>query len=323
MRRAVLVVAIAACGQASPSSSPPPQQAKLDEGVVARVESDRITGATVARVAATEHVDVSTARDRVVQDAIFAAEARARRLDEEPDVRARVTSALARALVHDLRDAAVRAGPVTDKELDEATQRRWLELARPEGFQTMHAVVRFEPSDADDKKKRAAEIADAIRAVAVALPERQGQPALGPQDPTRDPAKDALFEPFKKAATDVPHEAFQVVVEALPFVTASGAILAPDGATFDEDFAKAASKLERRGDVSGVVVSRFGAHVIVLLDRLPARMLSADERRRLLTDEILSERARAAEQELLAKLRPSQLVDRNVDANLELVRVGR
>ncbi len=310
----------AAC-RADPSPAPPaPAAAQMPAGVVARVGDLDVTADTVARVAAAQRIPLDRARDAAIRDALLAAGARARGLHDDPALRAQIQAVLARRVLRQLLDDARRAGPVTDDELRALTERHWMELDRPESFRTVHAVVRL-AADADAATRdRARAVAEAIRAAAapardVAL--RTQPPPPAPGRPPSDPAADA----FKEAARAVPADGFEIVAEMLPAVTAAGRALVPERQDFDPAFARGAAALAARGDLSPPVTSSFGVHVILLLERIPPSILPEDERRRLVHDEAVSDRARALQAQLLATLRREPALEGGVDALLSLVRI--
>jgi parvulin-like peptidyl-prolyl isomerase len=96
-----------------------------------------------------------------------------------------------------------------------------------------------------------------------------------------------------------------------------------EGSSFELPYAEAAGRLRERGELSPVIGTSFGYHVILLLERVPALSLPADERRRVLRDDVRLGRARAAQRQLVGELRGRSRVDvvPNVDALLALPRV--
>jgi peptidyl-prolyl cis-trans isomerase C len=301
----------------------------LPPGVVARVGGRSITVAEVSRIALAQGLDRAAARDVAVQDTLFALGAEANGRADSLDARLAWRGELARRLLRRIL-AEARATPPTEAELRDAAARRWLEIDRPEGFRTVHAVVRFDPSDADEKKARARSLAEAIHAAALPIAERAaalplrggGAPPSGPRiAPQDDP--DPLSAAFRQAVAALPAGGLEVTAEPLPAVTAAGRLLIAGDQHLDEDFTRAATALPARGALSPVVESRFGAHVILLLERTPAVVLDHDARLVKLRDDIVNERARAAEKQLLAGLGERRSVAPDVAALLGLVAVDR
>lgn len=329
---AAVIIAAAACRSDDappPSGSPPSRAGSLPAGIVARAGSADIHAAFVARVAAAQRLSLERARDAAIREALFASEARARELDRQEPVRSSVQASLARLLLHDLLATAKQAGPVTEDELHDATQFYWLEMDRPPGFRTVHVVVRLDGKSGEAQRERAMEIAEAIRrsveplggAAEVASPPpssaapASGAPRAAPSEP--------LVDAFKRAASAVPHDGFDVVIEPLPPVAADGRVLEPGDRGFDPEFARAAASLECRGDLSPPTGSSFGVHVIMLLERLPPIHLPPEERRARVHDEVIAARARAAERAILERARAASSVERSVDALLALIPVDR
>ncbi|WP_437281493.1 peptidylprolyl isomerase [Sorangium sp. So ce375] len=276
---------------------------------------------TVARIAAAQHLPPAQALDAAVRDALWAAEARARGLEQDPEVRREISLVLARRMLHTLKEEAESVGPVTDDELRAATERHWLDLDRPEGYRTVHAVVRLS-ADADEATRdKAKALADAIRTAVLSsreVAQRTEPPsASGTQQPPPDPAAEA----FISAAKGVPADGLEVVAQVLPAVTAAGRALTSEPQQMDLAFSRAAASLVARGDLSAPVTSPFGVHLIMLLERIPARVVPLEERRGLVRDEVVTDRARAAQSKLLEAARREAEIAGAVDGLLELVRI--
>ena len=260
---------------------------------------------TVRRIARAEHVTLREARNLAVQDALFAAGARAR-LRSTGRVGLTEDTVLARRMLEQLKAQAIAQGPPSDAEVARLTRRHWYELDRPSSARTTHAVVLVKkPADDAPAKALAHRILQAV-----------------------DGAHDAAA--FKKQVESVPTGGLEVKVETLPPVSADGRVI-PDeppapGAKpdrFDKQFAAAANAIESVGGHSPVVHSRFGYHVILLDKRLPAKRMPLEERRKKLADETIDDRAKAAEQALLERLRASTPVEvvRSFDDLTSRVRV--
>lgn len=276
------------CSAAACSDREPPAQsvtARLPAGVVARVAGSTISARTVERVAAAQGIDPPRARERAIQDALFASAAR----DLLPPERTASAerAVLARALLEDLLQHARAEGPVTKEELDAIIGERWFELDRPPAVRTTHAVV-MPASPHEDQ--RAATLAQSIRRAA-------------------DDAKDAVE--FRKRAETIDKQGLKVRIEPLPFITADGRSFYHDGlrppaagTTYDPDFARAANALVRVGSLSPVTKTRFGYHVIYLEERLAEHRLTP-QARELLRPDAVAKRAARAEAALLKQLEAS------------------
>jgi peptidyl-prolyl cis-trans isomerase C len=296
--------------------------------VVARVGGQPITADDVARIAGAQQIDPARARAIAVHDTLLARGAEARGLAASADARLAREGDLARRLLrHVLAEA--RTVALTEPEIQEASRRRWLEIDRPEGFRTVHAVVRLAASDDEGKKVRARVLAEAIHAAVLSVAERAPSlplPEGGPLPAARIAAQsdpDPLSRAFRLAAQAAPvPEGLQVVVEPLPAVSAEGRLLTlGDESRLDPAYARAASALPARGALSPVVESSFGLHVILLLERTPALVLQGEARAARLRDDIVNERARAAEKRILAGQQARRSVEPDAAALLDLVRV--
>jgi peptidyl-prolyl cis-trans isomerase C len=182
-------------------------------------------------------------------------------------------------------------GPPTQAELEAIVKDRWIEIDRPDAARTTHAVVVN-------------------------------------QDPARDAAARALAEKLAASLRDVPSgsdliararqfpsEGFDVRAENLPFVTTDGRTFDRRGERFvdahqdfDLAFARAANELERPGQLSSVVKSKYGYHVIRLEERAPGSVVPKAELPTLLGPEVFAARAKRARADLLEPLRQASSV---------------
>jgi peptidyl-prolyl cis-trans isomerase C len=325
-RAAALAFAILA-GACGGDRQVAPVSGALPPGVVARVAPLSVTAEQVTRVAARRGLDPRAARDAALRDALFARGALDRGLDQAPETQRRTSAELARRTLHRLLDEARRTPP-TEDELRAAAERKWLDVDRPEGFRTVHAVVQIDLEKANDEARaRARQVADAIHAAAVAVAARAETMPLpeGALHPTErisipdDP--DPLSAAFRAAATAVPAEGLAVLAQALPAVAADGRVLSPAGGYFLLPYATASAALPARGALSPVTTSPAGLHVILLLERSPSQILGGEARYHRLREDVVNERARAAEKRLLAALRPRAEIAAEAPGLLGLVSV--
>jgi parvulin-like peptidyl-prolyl isomerase len=272
----------AACGEQP--AAPLATQAALPAGVAARVGAEDIRAESVARIARAQSLDLVTARERAVSDALFAALARS-----DPARRADVSSAeravLGRAVAEMLREQARARGPATDEELSKLTAERWVELDRPESVRVAHAVVRVEKNDDEAKLREfAGRLAKALQGA---------------------PNGDELI----RRAQAFPAEGHTVTAERLPPCTADGRTWEPSAqppaaltAQLDLDFTRAAHALKTPGEQSAPVRTAFGYHVIQLEERYPEARIPLETRRTLLFDALIALRAKPEYEALIARL---------------------
>jgi peptidyl-prolyl cis-trans isomerase C len=184
-----------------------------------------------------------------------------------------------------LGEEARAGGPPTDAEVRALSEERFWELDRPRMVAVVHAVVL---SPEPDPAARA--LAERI-AVATAHANTDAE--------------------FQAAAGMVDAGRFTVKLETLQPVTLDGRAVNPAAPPpagpavqqYDREFAAAAQRLARPGEQSPVLRTSFGYHVLYALSIIPPQQPSLDERRALLHDEIMSQRATALSAELLERQR--------------------
>lgn len=300
-----LAVSIIGCG--SETHAPKPAEVgALPAGIAARVADEDIATELVASVAVAQGISPAAARERLVSGALFAVHARTV-LAGTGFAAAAERSAVARALSEQIRSEAQAKGPPTDAEVDEVTELRWLDFARPAMVRTSHVVV------LDDAPTKAAK----TRQVA----ERMREAAVGISDP----------DEFEKKTKAVDREGLEIKVEHLPPVAADGRIgdpRQPPGAEvqrFEVAYAQAANAVAEVPGLTGLVETSYGIHVILVLERVPEKRVPLEDRRLIMTREIVDRRARKQHQSILETVNKSTpvMIDRGANELLGLVQVGK
>jgi hypothetical protein len=135
---------------------------------------------------------------------------------------------------------------------------------------------------------------------------------------------------FQSAAEAVPAGSYTVKVETLPPVTRDGRALDPEmpppvgpaEAHFSTEFAEAALALDHVGQLSALVRSPFGYHVLRAERIIEPRQPSLRERTQLLEPEVLQRRALAAQAQLLERQRQESRPEQSRAARQAMARVA-
>jgi peptidyl-prolyl cis-trans isomerase C len=284
---------LASCGGEQPAE--PAAAGELPPGFVARAGTELIATPTVARIAHSQGISPKDAALRALSDAVLAAGARASL--PRGTIASIERGAQARRTLEALAADATRRGPPSAAELEEQLRERWVELDRPAAARTVHAVVLSPKPEREQAARAVAEkMAEAVRVATSA-------------------------EDFIKIAKEAAADGFEVRAEPLPFITVDGRGFQRRDSTFvaqgsfDEGFAAAANALDAVGQLSPIVQTRFGFHIIRLEERAPAAGIPEADRPSALTKDVMSRRAERARRELLDRLRQSSKIelDRAVD----------
>lgn len=280
MRRAVPLLALALACSGEKQETNMAAAAQLPPGILAMVGDTAISTETVQRIANAQHVSAEDALNKAISDALLAARA--------PCGTGNATrAALARATLAQLAREARGAGEPTTEELDFLRERQWWEIDRPVMRRSVQAVVLIKE---DTDKALARKVADQIWAA----------------------VKDTRYTvPFETAAASVDKQGLEVVNQRLPPATSDGRALEleqanPHGTraqSFVQEFTKPLFEIDKVGDVSGVIETSFGFHVIQLSHIYKEQRLPPEELRAFLTPQVYDMRAQVKVEALLTGTR--------------------
>ncbi len=233
-------------------------------GAIARVGDVTLPSSLVSSVARAKGSSPREATDDLARDALAAQGAQARGFDRDPAVAWSCTAALARRVPERMADEAADLGPPTDDELGLVS--------------VVHAVVMRSPSLREEDALAMA--GDIRRAVATA---RSG-------------------EDFLARANAVAHPHAQMIAQPVGPFGADGRDAS--GGRLDAGFVAAAFALRAPLEISPIVTTPFGWHVIQLVERKAPEGSRAD-RMRELAEPVVRMRGRMNLDALLRAQRPS------------------
>ena len=241
-------------------------ESRAHSPVVAHLDDEPITADEVAAVAQSEALaDPHRALARTIELKLLAREATRRGIDRDPLTQESARRALIQALLaRTVEQTAVPSQP--PPELSSAIAARSFDLAHGELWQTKHALVQW----AGDAGTGSVNAHAAARALAEQIRARVLQVPSGRAD-----RLDAIAN---EVCGTAPHR-----VESLPPFDREGHSA---HAAFVAPYVQAATQLEQVGNVSPVVETEFGYHVIVLVARVPALERPAAEVNAEVRDEL-------------------------------------
>jgi peptidyl-prolyl cis-trans isomerase C len=198
-------------------------------------------------------------------------------LQNDPDVVETVKKVLAQKTLQQTLEK--NAPQPTDDEVKAWYEGHQADYQRPELVQVQDLFLTADSKDAARRKARAAE-ADKLRAKAK---------TLKPED---EPGFSTLV---KASSDDVLTKQIGGDLRPMP--------VADLEARYGTEVAQAAKALQNPGEVSPVVATDKGFHILRLKSRVPARVQSVDEVKMQIRNRLFSERRTAASDELLKRLK--------------------
>ncbi len=249
---------------------------------VAQVGGDAITADDLRAVARVEGLtDPRAALERAITLRLMAREAARRGLDRDPIVADLARRAAVQSLLAHTVEQQVRPDTLPPQDMQTGMRIRGFELAHGELWRTFHVLVRVPPTATPEERAAMRTRAEAAHAALTALPSPR------------------TVDQFRAAATAA-LPGITPRFEDLPPIDAQGRYANGD---MVEPFARAATALERPGDVSDVVETPFGYHVILLVERQAPRVRPEAEVRAIVSADLLSRLRHAALEAMIARLR--------------------
>ncbi len=274
------------------------KSATLGGSVAARVGRQAIPAALVLGVAEAQRISQHEALRRLVDDAV-AAEGENLRAGSggfPPSLGWKVRAALAKATSDRILAQSRALGAPTDTEVAELSARHWRDVDCPEGVRVVHALVKAGNGDPGRLRSTAGELRDVLAHTVSA-------------DDFLDKAK-----AFSETLSTEAGGRVSVVAEALSAFAQDGRTIEGPESAMASEFAQAAFALKRAGDVSSLVESQFGIHVIRLVERVGPRRLDVEARRELFAEEAHERRALIEVQRVLREGRRTWGVERAVSS---------
>lgn len=265
---------------------------------VSVVNGEAITAEELLALARAEGVeDPHAALERAIAERLLAREATRRGREtgvrlEDITRRGAIQALLTTTIEHE-----VGAKKLSEDDLATGMRLRGFELSHGELRVTAHGLAQATRRDSPEQRARAREAAEELRRRALAL--------VRPQElePAGGRVTAAEREKFRVDFSHLAEETLAPVhhkIEVLPGIDRGGRFAQGEMVSA---YAQAATQLDTPGEVSPVVETEFGFHVIVLLERLPPAALSEEAARMAVREELLWRLRRRALDKFLGELR--------------------
>ncbi len=256
MRRIVFALLVAGCGHATAPGENPSNPVADGEDLIATVNGKAIRAADVKRQAGAAGVTAKEALDQLIDAELVYAEAARRGLSEDPDARLAAEQAMVRRFLATGFEKEVTNTSVTYEDLQHAWVKVQPTVDHGPMVKGQQIVALFGKNDDDARrellKQRMEEVA--IRAKKTHSPEE-----------------------FLALATELSDGEVKLKPEFV--VTDRTTMTVPA-------FAEAAFALAKPGDVSDVVETVYGYHVIYLTEQLPEEHQTFEQARAAMIDKM-------------------------------------
>jgi peptidyl-prolyl cis-trans isomerase C len=230
--------------------------------------------------------------DRIFVYRVLAQEARGLELDQDPLLRKQMKMAmeevLGRARLEHLRQQALAVKPDFEELARERYQANQDKYRLPEQVKVSHILIKSE-GDSEEAERKAKQLAEKVRQLALA-----GE------------------EPFAELALQYSQDSSVKENKGeLGFISPGMTV---------KSFEKAAFALQEAGEISPVIKSQFGFHIIRLEQRQPARLRPFEQVKKELIAEIKRKHLNQVVQAHLSKIRNAKGIEMNGQALRNLIK---
>jgi len=216
--------------------------------------------------------------DKMIDELLLMKEAEARGLDKDPDIQKKLESYRKRMITEKLYQAVAQAeSPVSEEEIKKYFEEHKDQFEEKEKIRVSQIMIMVPPNADPEKEKEAkVKIEQALKRA------KKG-------------------EDFSKLA--------QEYSEGGPTAGKGGDLGYITKGRMMPEFETAAFSLKNVGDISDIVKTQFGYHIIKLTDRKPAHTQSLEEARDRIVRQIEAQRRRDARQNLPQELRKKVAIE--------------